>query len=226
VSNEGSWQKKQLFHTPSLLPPSGKGKIIGNFSTFIQNGNLSTKIANFANQIYCAQAKVLHYQHVSVTTQRARLPQYVLNPLSYSYTYKIEGENPNLECPDLVRGRVSVKYGLPSLREESTQQGTGGTEPSTIWLKQHPCLEKQVCRWDVSAQALTVLTCRTEDLTSVHGYFCFAATKTEPIAPVTPAVNNILLVGLEEFSLFLKDFDLFGKKWHTATALKNSEMFV
>jgi hypothetical protein len=54
---------------------------------------------------------------------------------------------------------------------------------------------------------LTVLAYRTEDLTSVRGYFCFAATKTEPIAPVIPAINNISLVGLEEFSLFLKDFD-------------------
>jgi hypothetical protein len=54
---------------------------------------------------------------------------------------------------------------------------------------------------------LTVLACRKEDLTSVRGYFCSAATKTEPIAPVTPAVNNISLVGLEEFSLSLKDFD-------------------
>jgi hypothetical protein len=64
-----------------------------------------------------------------------------------------------------------------------------------------------VCRWDVSAQALTVLASRTEDLTSVCGYFYSAATKTEPIAPVTPTVNNISLVGLEEFSLSLKDFD-------------------
>jgi hypothetical protein len=46
-----------------------------------------------------------------------------------------------------------------------------------------------------------------EDLTSICGYFCSTATKTKPIAPVTPAINNILLVGLEEFSLFLKDFD-------------------
>jgi hypothetical protein len=114
---------------------------------FIQNGNLSTKIANFANQIYCAQAKVLHYQHVSAATQRARLPQHILNLLPYSCTYKIEGENPNLECPDLVRGRVGVRYGSPSLREEFTQQGTGGTEPPAIWPDQHPCLEKRVCRW-------------------------------------------------------------------------------
>jgi hypothetical protein len=121
--------------------------------------------------------------------------------------YKIEGENPNLECPDLVRGRVGVRYGLPSLKEESTQQETGGTEPLTIWPDQHPCLEKRVCKWGVSAQALTVLAYRTEDLTSVRGYFCSAATKTEPIAPITPAVNNISLVGLKEFSLFLKDFD-------------------
>jgi hypothetical protein len=54
---------------------------------------------------------------------------------------------------------------------------------------------------------LIVLACCTEDLTSVRGYFYSAATKTEPIAPVTPAVNNISLVGLEKFSLFLKDFD-------------------
>jgi hypothetical protein len=108
----------------SYLPlpsPSGKDKIIGNFSTFIQNGNLSTKIANFANQIYYAQAKVLHYQHVSVATQRARLPQHALNSLLYSCTHKIEGENPNLESPDLVRGRVGMRYSSPSLREESTQ---------------------------------------------------------------------------------------------------------
>jgi hypothetical protein len=140
-----------ISYSPPLLPPSGKGKIIGNFSTFIQNGNLSTKIANFANQIYCAQAKVLHYQHVSTATQRARLSQHILNPLPYSCTYKIEGENPNLECPDLVRGRAGVRYGSPSLREESTQQGTGGTEPPAIWPDQHPCLEKRVCRWGVSA---------------------------------------------------------------------------
>jgi hypothetical protein len=127
---------------PSFPPLSDKGKIIENFSTFIQNGNLSTKIANFANQIYCAQAKVLHYQHVSATTQRARLSQHVLNPLPYSCTYKIESENPNLECSDLVRGRVDVRYGSPSLREESTQQGTGGTEPPTIWPDQYLCLEK------------------------------------------------------------------------------------
>jgi hypothetical protein len=94
-----------------------------------------------------------------------------------------------------------VRYGSPSLREESTQQGTGGTEPPAIWPNQHPCLEKRVCRWSVSAQALTVLASRTEDLTSVRGYFCSAATKTEPIAPITPAVNNISLVGLEEPSL-------------------------
>ena len=144
---------------------------------------------------------------MSAATQRARLPQHVLNPLPYSCTYKIEGENPNLECPDLVRGRVGVRYGSPSLREESTQQGTGGTEPPAIWPDQHPCLEKRVCRWSVSAQALTVLTCCTEDLTSVRGYFCSAATKTEPIAPVTPAVNNVSLVGLEEFILSLKDFN-------------------
>jgi hypothetical protein len=144
---------------------------------------------------------------VLAATQRARLLQHVLNPLPYSCTYKIEGENPNLECPALVRGRVGVRYGLLSLRKESTQQGTGGTEPPAIWPNQHPCLEKRVCRWGVSAQALTVLASRMEDLTSVRRYFCSAATKTEPIAPVTPAVNNILLVRSEEFSLSLKDFD-------------------
>jgi hypothetical protein len=46
-----------------------------------------------------------------------------------------------------------------------------------------------------------------EDLTSVRGYFCSAVTKTEPIAPIILAVNNISLVELEEFSLSLKDFD-------------------
>jgi hypothetical protein len=56
-------------------------------------------------------------------------------------------------------------------------------------------------------QTLTVLACHTEDLTSVCGYFCSAATKTEPIAPVILAINNISLVRLEEFSLSLKDFD-------------------
>jgi hypothetical protein len=144
---------------------------------------------------------------VSAATQRARLSQHILNPLPYSYTYKIEGENSNLECPDLVRGRVDVRYGSPNLREESTQQETGGTEPLAIWPDQHPCLEKRVCRWGVSVQALTVLASCMEDLTSIRGYFCFAAIKTEPIAPITPAVNNISLVRLKEFSLFLKDFD-------------------
>jgi hypothetical protein len=70
---KGRGRENNYFIPLPLLPPSGKGKIIGNFSTFIQNGNLSIKIANFANQIYCAQAKVLHYQHVSAATQRARL---------------------------------------------------------------------------------------------------------------------------------------------------------
>jgi hypothetical protein len=64
-----------------------------------------------------------------------------------------------------------------------------------------------VCKWSVSTQVLIVLTCCTEDLTSICGYFCFAATKTEPIAPVIPAINNVLLVRLEEFSLSLKDFN-------------------